>query len=320
MAVNPMQRKAKNSFLLGVVITLLISGLIIGLMLMELNKVKKEQQEKEASLKPVYVTTREIKSGETVKPDDFKTVQVDKSAIPSDAITTANINLLMIERQQTDGTIKDEYPASAKVAIQPNTIVTTEMLNILDNSESQVSNDLRLEEYNMIVLPTQLEDMEFIDVRLQLPSGQNYLVVSKKQVQVPVVAGVPSTSTILLKMKEEEILLMSNAIVEAYLIPGAKLYATRYVEPGLQTTAIPTYIPSGEVVNLINSDPNVTQEARSELSARYTATAEQVRPDIQQQVNATKTENEMRDVITKIQEETKKAADERKSYLDSLAE
>lgn len=30
MAINPMQRKAQNSFLLGILVTLLITGLIIG--------------------------------------------------------------------------------------------------------------------------------------------------------------------------------------------------------------------------------------------------------------------------------------------------
>ena len=29
MAVNPMQRKARNSFLLGIIITLLITGIVI---------------------------------------------------------------------------------------------------------------------------------------------------------------------------------------------------------------------------------------------------------------------------------------------------
>ena len=31
MATNPMQRKARNSFLLGMLVMLLISGIIIGL-------------------------------------------------------------------------------------------------------------------------------------------------------------------------------------------------------------------------------------------------------------------------------------------------
>ena len=44
MATNPMQRKARNSFLLGMLLMLVISGAIIALLFMQLiNKNKKEQ-------------------------------------------------------------------------------------------------------------------------------------------------------------------------------------------------------------------------------------------------------------------------------------
>ena len=46
MASNPMQRKARNSFLLGMVVMLLITGVIIGFLFMQLmNKNKKEKEE-----------------------------------------------------------------------------------------------------------------------------------------------------------------------------------------------------------------------------------------------------------------------------------
>ncbi len=47
MATNPMQRKARNSFLLGMLVTLVITGAIIALLFMQLmNKTKKEQEDK----------------------------------------------------------------------------------------------------------------------------------------------------------------------------------------------------------------------------------------------------------------------------------
>ena len=79
------------------------------------------------------------------------------------------------------------------------------------------------------------------------------------------IGGIPSESSIWLKLREDEILLMSNAIVESYIIPGAKLYVTAYVEPGLQDAATPTYIPSNEVIGVINRDPNIIQKAKEEL-------------------------------------------------------
>lgn len=51
MAINPMQRKAQNSFLLGILVTLLITGLIIGFLVLQLTKLTKAQKEAEAALK-----------------------------------------------------------------------------------------------------------------------------------------------------------------------------------------------------------------------------------------------------------------------------
>ena len=46
MAKNPMQRKARNSFILGMFITLIITGSIIGLLVFKLININKENKEK----------------------------------------------------------------------------------------------------------------------------------------------------------------------------------------------------------------------------------------------------------------------------------
>ena len=80
-------------------------------------------------------------------------------------------------------------------------------------------------------------------------------------------------------MSEDEILSMSNAIVEAYKIDGAKLYATKYKEAGIQDAAVPTYRPNDSVTALITdsngnvSNPNIVSSAVEELKKRYTTSA-----------------------------------------------
>ena len=130
------------------------------------------------------------------------------------------------------------------------------------------------------------------------------------------IGGVPSESSIWLQLREDEILLMSNAIVESYIVPGAKLYVTRYVEPGLQDAATPTYIPSNEVIGAINRDPNIIQKAKEELSARQ-ATSGDNRQDIQNQVNAN-AEDAQDNVEAAVQEELKVQQDERVRYLEAM--
>ena len=45
MAMNPMQRKANNSFLLGILITLLITGAIIAFLIYQVSSLNKEMDD-----------------------------------------------------------------------------------------------------------------------------------------------------------------------------------------------------------------------------------------------------------------------------------
>ena len=51
MATNPMQRKARNSFLLGMLITLVIAGAIIALLFIQLKNYKEKEQEENSRSK-----------------------------------------------------------------------------------------------------------------------------------------------------------------------------------------------------------------------------------------------------------------------------
>ena len=60
MATNPMQRKARNSFLLGMFVTLLIAGVIIAFLFIQLKqKTDKENEEKKASVQ-AYVLNQDV--------------------------------------------------------------------------------------------------------------------------------------------------------------------------------------------------------------------------------------------------------------------
>ena len=134
---------------------------------------------------------------------------------------------------------------------------------MIEESGEKTQDDTREQEFNMIVLPTQLQENDYIDIRLRLPSGQDYIVVSKKKVLNA------DEITMWIRLTEDEILTLSNAIVEAYQIDGTLLYATKYIEPGLQNAASVTYVPTRSVLQLINSNPNVIQTAKDELAKRY---------------------------------------------------
>ena len=91
MASNPMQRKSRNSFLLGVIITLLIAGVIIALLFLQL-KQKTEQLNAELNAKVnVYVLTKNVKSGQVLTQDMFTIKKIHKDTIPSNATATSSV-------------------------------------------------------------------------------------------------------------------------------------------------------------------------------------------------------------------------------------
>ena len=296
MAVNPMQRKANNSFLLGILITLLITGVIIAILLLQLSKLNKQIKTETASRVYGYMVTSDVKSGSEINSSQIKSVEIN-SAVKSDVIyTSANAD--------TTGAL---FPAGqkAKVDLHAGTILTTDL-----------TYEARKVEYNIITLPSQIQTGDYIDVRLTLPGGQDYIVVSHKEVEIPTISGVDSESCIWMQLSEAEILTMSSAIVEAYQMEGAKLYATRYVEAGSQTAAAVTYLPSDEVIALMNKDSNIVQEAKNAIFAR-TRTDEKstIRNPIN---NAKNNENAHDNLVDGVKSEVQGLQEERQKYLESL--
>lgn len=198
----------------------------------------------------------------------------------------------------------------AKVAMTANTVITSSLVVRTDEVQT---NDVRTQEYNMLVLPTELGPEDYVDVRLMLPNGQDFIVVSKKRVGIPQTSdGTYMADTITMNLAEDETISMSAAIVEAYKINGSKIYVTKYTDPGIQEKSIETFIPTKEIAELINSDPNVVTTARKALKARYTTDLTNV--------NSVKNGLERNDenVKTKIDESIQTTQQNRKQYLESL--
>ena len=300
MATNPMQRKARNSFLLGMLIMLLITGIIIGFLGFQLVKIKKEEQKEKASLVTVYVLNKNLRSGEEFSQSDLKTTQVIKSNAPTDYLTPSDLG----EKNM------------AKISLTKGTVLSKEMIYTENN---EIGKDVRKQEYNMLILPTDLETGEFIDIRLSLPSGQDYIVVSKKKVEIPNIGGVDSTDTIWINLSEDEILSMSNAIYDAYKVKGSLLYVNRYTEAGLQEAATPTYPVNREVLELIQGDPNILTDAKNKLFARYNDTQVNQRTNVINNAIQNAGDQAQSNVETKVEESITNSKTTRKQWLDSLS-
>lgn len=306
--MNPLERKARNSFIKGLVVAGLIGLIGIIVLVIILVQMKGEEQARIDAQKNVYVLKTSVQSGTVITQDMFTQIKADANVAPTDAVTASSYSSIAYDEEG------NELEVVAKIDIAANTIVTTNMITTSDNMNTD---DVRKEEYNMISLPSDLETGDTVDVRLRMPDGTNYIVVSKKKVTVLDQGGIPSVNTISLDLSEGEILMMSNAIVEAYMMEGSRLYITRYVEPGMQAGAITTYVPSAEVQNLINNDPNVVAQAKQELITRFNNYTNN-RNNVTDELNTMDADERADAVATGTSSEISDAQDARQSYLDSM--
>ena len=312
--MNPLEKKARSSFIKGLLIAGLIGIIVIVILTVQIFKMGGEENQRIASQKNVVIIKQDIKSGEEITSDMLLTVKANSEVASTGAMTMADFSTLSTATDDAGNTAN--LRVLAKIDISAKTVITEDMLS---TEETAVSNDLRQQEYNMIVLPSTLADGDTIDIRLRLPNGADYIVLSKKKVKLADLNGAVSATTILINVTEDQILTMSAAIVDAYKISGSKLYATKYTDPGLQAVATATYIPSNDTINLIDKDPNIVTTARNALITRYNENYSTYRTGIQSTINSIESSTQQSRVESGTSSETATQQAERKTYLDSLA-
>lgn len=300
MPSNPMQRKVRNSFLLGIFTMLIIVLLIGAIVFLLVLKPKMDKEKQEATIEYVKVCklTDNIKSGDEITEDVVTQVDLPKADVPADAMTT------LPEPEDEDEKIK----IIAKVNLAKGTVLSE---NLITEDESELENSARVIEYNMIALPLGLEIGDIIDIRIAFANGQDLIIVSKKRVQN--IEG----DTFAVNLTEGEILMMNSAIVEAFVLPSARLHITKYTEPGKQEASVLTYVPTQEVQNLIASDRNITDTARTALTGRFINGLRE--GYIETQLSQYAEERKL-NIETGVQQQIQKARSARENYLSGMSE
>lgn len=316
MASNPMQRQKRVSFLLGMLVMLIIAAIIIALLFMQLINLKKAQDAAKAAERTVYVVSTDVASGSGIQ----------ISAIDGDTERTANVSQEVADNKvvpENFATTSDFYTDEslsqarsdlvAKIDLKEGTILTKDMLT---TSSEQVTNDLRKQEYNMLSLPTDLVSGDFVDVRIRFGNGQDYIIAAKKQVTIPTIAGAPAEGVININLSEDETIAMSSAIIETYQLKTAEMYVSRYTDPGMQVAAIPTYPVNAEALNLMDSNPNLLEEAKKAIASRYNRNLRE--QFINSQINSVDAEDRQSNLETSVEEHITQQKELRQKYLQSL--
>lgn len=249
MPANPIQRKTRNSFLLGMLIMLLIAIVIIAILYFTVfpDMFKGTSSTGKGGSVYVYRLTGAVKSGEKIEANKLEKVKMAASDLPTDYVPdTVNVTAY-----------------KSKLNLQAGTILSSSLLY----ENEKLANSARLVEFNMLTLPSTLRIGDYIDVRFTMPSGQNFIVLSKKQVM-----NLQNT-TVSLYLTEDEILMMSAAIIESYIMKASNLQVIQYVEAGIQEASTPTYSVNNEVYQLIqsNAQKGINIEDYGKINDSYNA-------------------------------------------------
>lgn len=296
MAVNPMQKKARNSFLLGMIITLIVCAIIgVILYIAVIGPENKASKEKGTATK-AYALNRDVKSGQEITADMLSPINTYSNLIPQNYIDSTIV-----------ANVGNGKKVIAKVDLYKNTILTA---STVTTEENTVTKDVRTMEYNMLTLPINLTIGDYVDIRITFPDGQDFIVIAKKEIKN--IQG----NTVTFDMSEADIVMLNSAIVESYIMKASNIYIAKYVEPGMQEKAANTYVPTAEVIRLIETDSNIVSTAKNELTSRFDA-------NIRNQMNSTVnqySEQGLTNVEEGIQKQIEDAKKAREEYLSSLAQ
>ncbi len=302
MPSNPMQRKVRNSFLIGMIVMLFIALLIGALLFMLMVKPMLDEQKAEESVQytSVYKLKTDVRSKTEIDQSMLELVNLPSTDVPTDKIIASN----------DGGTTQIPfYGGKAKINLTAGTILCDSLL--IDDEEKDTSE--RLVEYNMLTLQTTLDVGDFIDVRIAFANGQDLIVIAGKEV-VEVI-----DDTITLRLSEGEILMMNSAIVEAYILPTSNLYVSKYpldIQPGLdEEVSTVTYAPTEAVQALMKSNANITSEALQNFENRFISNLRE--SYINSQIEQYSNDRDV-NIETGIREQIEKAQTARENYLSGI--
>lgn len=214
MMMGPTKKKVIATGIIAFTIPVVLGSVAF----MQYNK-KKEAEIAELKRKSEttkgYVFADNLLEGDIIAASDLLLVDIKGESAPIDSFS---------------GSRDEIVGRRLRINAEKRTIVTESML--MDEVDLHPELSERLQEFNMLLLPSDLNQGDYVDIRITFPSGENYVVVAGKEVKK--LGTTVDSNTIFLQLDEEEIVRTTAAILESYMSDGIKVYVTKYVEPSAQ--------------------------------------------------------------------------------------
>lgn len=248
-----MRKKTRIKLLVGLMVLILFVGVAVGVYLFQEQKLSKQKNDYEHYISQIeeskvkgFVLIKDIQAGQEIKETDFKETLIDGALAPVDLIQVK----------------EDIVGCTAKIGLRAKQPLAA---TFVYDSKSLTA-DLREFELSSAVLPSYLKVLDYVDVRINFPTGLDYVVLSKKKVtDILTVENEQEDQYLKFIINADEILRLSSAIVDAFYKKGTYLYVIKYVEPDAQDEALVNYPVNPEVRQLILTDPNIVSRAQLSL-------------------------------------------------------
>lgn len=180
----------------------------------------------------VAVLTGDVIQGEVITSDMVTKVRVHNKTVPTGALSVGEIS----------GQV-------AKYNIAANVPLTDSML-----TDQIIAADIRSQEINTVLMPSDLTESDYIDIRIMYPNGTDYIVLAQKQVKS--ISG----QTMWLDLAEDERLILNSAMVDSFLTTGTKLYATKYADNDSQIKIADELLKDAVAITPKDTDDGTTTD------------------------------------------------------------
>lgn len=191
----------------------------------------------------VYSVAAPKKPGDEIKQDDIVELTTYSSLITDQYV------------QDTTSIVGKYF----KIGVNPGTPILSNM--VMDEELDATS---RIHDIVLDSLTVGADVGDYIDIRIRMPYGDDYIVLSHKRIYAV------NTETIQVQLTELEWNTYLGAMVDYFLNSayGCTIYGTKYIEPGLQPDAVAYYAVPTNIAALLQKNPNIIdKEAAASLNS-----------------------------------------------------
>lgn len=198
-----------------------------------------------------YTVKTTVKPGDKITPDNVEAITYPSSYVTDQMVTDPS----------------EIYGKLFKITLAHGTPITKNMTMV-----DEIRADTR--DYDIIVdtWPVGLEPGDYIDINIQMPYGDRYIVVPYKRVY----EVNENTLKVYLTAAELDTYIgayIDHALNEQY---GSQIFATRYVEPGLQDEAVAYYAVPSNIATLMQKNPNIVDKEELSKANQWRSSIEEL--------------------------------------------